>query len=74
VYIPGVELTAADWIFLAGVFLAALLGMATRRETAALLTVVALALGLSTSGYAAAGYVAVLFILVGKGVQFWHAR
>lgn len=72
--IPNVEMTAADLVFVAGVFLALVVGMATRRETAAGLTVLILTVGMSTSGYAAAGYVAVLFVLVGKVFTFIQAR
>jgi len=72
--IEGVELTALDWVFLGGVFLAVWTGAVSRQGTLMVLVVLALSVGLSTSGSPAAGYLAMLMLLPVKLVQFLRTR
>lgn len=65
-YIPDAEMMAGDWVFLGGVLLALVVGMATRRETATALAVLILTVGLSTAAKPAAGYIALLPALLGR--------
>jgi len=63
VFIPDVILTEGQWVYIAGVVLATLVGVALHRETAMGLSVIGFTVGLSPAALAVAPYLAMLTVL-----------